>query len=1163
MDPVETRDFAPALGQSGRYQLQAELGHGAMGTVYLARDTHLDRQVAIKVLPPHCTNDPGAVARFRREAKALARLSHPAIVQAYDTGEMGDKHFLVMEYVEGTSLAGVLKDKGRLPPTQAAAYIYQAAGGLEHAHVRGLVHRDLKPSNLLLTCRGEVKILDLGLARFLQDQIEDPGLTRENTGLGTPDYAAPEQFRNAHDVDGRADIYALGCTLYHFVTGRVPFPGSSLSEKCEGHEHQEPPAVEDLCPEMPGGLALVIRRMMAKRPAERFQTAREVAEALAPYVAGSSAAFGRLKNTATWHGSQLTVQEFKHRGRRRRWAIAAAAAALAFVGFTGLWFFLNHEPPDGSDQKIVSRSGKESKAPGSDSEKRRRQVPRPAGKLMPADPNVLTVSQDPRGGGNYRTITAALSKVKAGQTIRVLDSAVYREELVIQRSSTQAGIWLESSRRATLETRKRQGYGIRIVGVGGVSVRGFRLRAESEKATLIGIGGHCPGTVLEDLEMEPGRGHDYDGIFVGNLHASPNDDPIVVRHCIFRRPKIGIAVLGIEAAAGGISIQDNRLWEPNLGVHVFGRARNVQVVANRIWGAAWSGLQLQHLDTEAKDILFANNTVLDSSSAFRLWDDSVKGKNIQVCNNLFLGKPEDQDMVFIDSGEKLVERRGPGDGKQAQRAWRLARNWRELKPTKDWGKSWIPPSNQDVVRKHIAVKSRDPDSADFLRPARDSPLATGGAGETDPSLPLYVGAVPPEGLDPWDWRRTWQVWPPGALLTVSKDPQAGGKYRTIREALAVAKPWATIRILDGAVYSEAVVIDDPAKQEGIALQAPQRATLAFPGAGRGLVIRGVPRVRVTGIRLRGDQGVTGAPFVLVSSHCPGVVLDRLDIQTSKPCYGILLDKAWAAPGEEPVIVQHCRIKAVAGIYVLGQKSAAEAPGAKLRGVEVRNNWVHDGYKGILIQGAVTDVLVAGNVAGGSWQAALQIEDLGPGSDRILIANNTLLESGTLFRVWDNPPPKKLVPGAVELRNNLLFGGGQGDMVCFLREAGGDGACSLKRNKAVARAWLFGQNWRDLTGTDDSIPLAPRDKKLEKIGLVSLDPLHSDYLRPAAKSLLATGGAGKDEPSLPTYVGAVPPEGVEAWDWDTTWRDRAERPRALGIEGSKKPSSAENKADAKK
>src|SRR5262249_55566814 len=155
-------------------------------------------------------------------------------------------------------------------------YLYQTALALQHAHGKGLVHRDLKPSNLLLTAHGQVKILDLGLARFLQDQIGEGNLTAEGMGMGTPNYAAPEQFRDAHVADVRSDIYSLGCTLYHLLAGRVPFPGSSLAEKCRMHEQEEPPPLEEFCPEAPGGLLLVVQRMMAKRPANRFPTAQAV-----------------------------------------------------------------------------------------------------------------------------------------------------------------------------------------------------------------------------------------------------------------------------------------------------------------------------------------------------------------------------------------------------------------------------------------------------------------------------------------------------------------------------------------------------------------------------------------------------------------------------------------------------------------------------------------------------------------------------------------------------------------------------------------------------------------------------------------------------------------------------------------------------------------------
>jgi serine/threonine protein kinase len=176
---------------AGRYQLLDQLGQGGMGAVYRARDVTLGRLVAVKVLPAGKLADPDAVTRFQREAVALARLSHPNIVQAHDSGQDGERHFLVMELVEGQSLATVLAEQGKVAPTRAAAIGRQAAAALSHAHHSGLIHRDVKPSNLLLMTDGTVKLLDLGLARFLQDHIGNASLTRAGAGMGTPDYCAP------------------------------------------------------------------------------------------------------------------------------------------------------------------------------------------------------------------------------------------------------------------------------------------------------------------------------------------------------------------------------------------------------------------------------------------------------------------------------------------------------------------------------------------------------------------------------------------------------------------------------------------------------------------------------------------------------------------------------------------------------------------------------------------------------------------------------------------------------------------------------------------------------------------------------------------------------------------------------------------------------------
>ena len=340
--PPSPEHVTISLPRFGRYELLTELGAGGMGEVYLARDTQLGREVALKVLPPERMNDAEAVARFQREAMALAQLSHPNIVQAYDTGEEDGKHFLVMEFVEGTSLDKLLREKGALAPGRAADFAYQAAQALQHAHEKGLIHRDVKPSNLLVTSKGAVKLLDLGLSRFLQDQIVDGAVTHEGIGMGTPDYAAPEQFRDAHSADERADVYELGCTLYHLLTGKPPFPGSSFHEKYEAHAKKKAQPVEEINPDVPGGVAMVVEKMMAKQPIDRFQTAAEVTEALSPFVAGSSVQFESIRSTSKWRLQAPTTPQGRISPRRLPWAIAFVAVlalAVTFLGFvTPGWF---------------------------------------------------------------------------------------------------------------------------------------------------------------------------------------------------------------------------------------------------------------------------------------------------------------------------------------------------------------------------------------------------------------------------------------------------------------------------------------------------------------------------------------------------------------------------------------------------------------------------------------------------------------------------------------------------------------------------------------------------------------------------------------------------------------------------------------------------------
>lgn len=273
----------------GKYRLLSRLGTGAMGAVYLAEHAGLKRQCAVKVLPASRVGDASYLERFLREAQAVAALSHPNIVRAYDVDSEGDGdrvvHYLAMEFVDGEDTQHIVA-RGPLDFVQATDIVRQAAEGLAHAHDAGLIHRDIKPANLLLDKHGVVKVLDLGLAKDVADD-EKASLTQshDETVLGTADYLSPEQALSSHDVDHRSDIYSLGCTFYCLLTGRPPFNEGSVAQRLAGHMSKKPTSIRELRPDIPPELVAVVEKMMAKEPGDRFQTAKDVSESLSAWLA--------------------------------------------------------------------------------------------------------------------------------------------------------------------------------------------------------------------------------------------------------------------------------------------------------------------------------------------------------------------------------------------------------------------------------------------------------------------------------------------------------------------------------------------------------------------------------------------------------------------------------------------------------------------------------------------------------------------------------------------------------------------------------------------------------------------------------------------------------------------------------------------------------------
>ena len=351
----------------GPYVLLRPLGEGGMSKVYLARHRLLQRNVAFKVIRRSFIADAGEVAvqRFYQEMQAVGRLSHPNLIHAYDAGPVGGTHFLAMEYVDGVDLGRLVRVHGPLPCADACRYIHQAALGLQHVFECGLVHRDLKPSNLLLAADkageapGVVKILDLGLAslRWAEGGRSRAGLTGVNAFLGTPDYIAPEQVLDPATADIRADLYSLGCTLYHLLVGTPPFPGGTMTQKLHRHLEEPPPSVTALRPDVPPPIAGIVDRLLAKRPEERFQTPHDLAEAL---------------DTAGLPFASLAEPAGSATGRRTR--IAAAVAALMVAGIVTVavlaWPARTEKPPPRPPDAVeVAWEALRARVPASDAER--------------------------------------------------------------------------------------------------------------------------------------------------------------------------------------------------------------------------------------------------------------------------------------------------------------------------------------------------------------------------------------------------------------------------------------------------------------------------------------------------------------------------------------------------------------------------------------------------------------------------------------------------------------------------------------------------------------------------------------------------------------------------------------------------------------------------
>ncbi len=545
----------------GKYKLLDRLGAGGMGQVFLCEHVRMKRLVALKILPTEKLDDPTALERFEREARASAALNHPNIVRAHDIDTDRKLHFLVMEYVDGASLQDVVKRHGPLDVVRACHYISQAAEGLQHAHEAGWVHRDVKPGNLLLDRAGMVKILDMGLARLFTDDSDN--LTKKyekNAVLGTADYLAPEQATSSSDVDIRADIYSLGATFYYLLCGRGPFDDGTVTQKLIWHQTKPPESIRSRRPDVPPELEAVINKMMAKKPVHRYQEPHAIVEALRPWTdqpieppadeemprlcpalesytpagvslpssgmsgvgsgvrvrgrAASRSSPSSRKYLPRMAASRFSLAFLDGLSPRAKWlAIGGSAAALLVVALLTYWLTRSSGPSsvprNGEGPRAVTVAPATATPPD-----RPKTQPAPppataaADSLPPPTPDRVYVANGPKASGRadaFGTLREALEKAAPGQTVVVTVPEI--EEQVTLDGRT-AGVHLESALPSGQRVQWRAPADgpadvplLRLDGAGAARVKGFEFDGGKRVNTLVRIGGACGGLRLEDCYL--------------------------------------------------------------------------------------------------------------------------------------------------------------------------------------------------------------------------------------------------------------------------------------------------------------------------------------------------------------------------------------------------------------------------------------------------------------------------------------------------------------------------------------------------------------------------------------------------------------------------------------------------------------------------------------
>lgn len=500
------------------FQLEEAIGVGGMGAVFRALDTRLDRHVALKILPPEQASDPEVVQRFYQEGRAAARLDHENIARVYTIGHDSRFHYIAFEYIEGTTARQRVERNGPLPVDEAINFTLQIADALVHAAERGVVHRDIKPSNIIVTPQGRAKLVDMGLARRFE-RGRDDGLTQSGMTLGTFDYISPEQARDPRDVDVRSDLYSLGCTLFHMLTGRPPFPEGTVLQKLIQHQEETPPDVRALNPNVPRDLASILVKLMAKDRERRYQTPEQLVRDLLT-VAGTLGLRSVSPEGLVWlSGDRQPTWE-----RHLVWALPALAFGLIVLSLS--WWGQEPAAPafaTGDAPRVTLKDATPSAT---------------AGRGTPVDGRSNALGASARETVEPVTVVPAQSvassriEVDSSQDLLTILATAAPRSTIVLRDDGPYLLGAEREGRPAVERITRRDLTLKAdSGVRPVLrlARDANISGKSRPALLDFVGGHV---TLEGLEfvVDPGdRLEPLDAI-------RTEDTELTLRRCSFRRP---------------------------------------------------------------------------------------------------------------------------------------------------------------------------------------------------------------------------------------------------------------------------------------------------------------------------------------------------------------------------------------------------------------------------------------------------------------------------------------------------------------------------------------------------------------------------------------------------------------------------------------------------